>query len=321
MIPQPLISPAFQTATPELSVIVPTCNRSAALADLLVSIATQTLDRSRYEVLVIDDGSDGVHCEAIARLTAGRSVAGLPLAVFFQKGAGPAAARNAMVNQARAALVLFLNDDVTLCPDHFAAHLAWHADHPEEQVVVRGKTDWRPVGRETAAMRYLRRRLFVYDLDLPEGDAHIVYFHTCDLSMKTGLVRRFPFDTSFPWASFEDSELGYRLHKAVGMRLILAEDALSEHHHDYRGRDLMRRARINGRSAAMIIARHPELVVRLRDAYLQPRSRRRVGRALWALVRGDLETFWEQVDVLIYLRHLKQGLAAAAGDAAAGQSA
>src|SRR5690554_3824195 len=83
MIPQPCFSPAYQSAVaPALSVIIPTCNRSAAIADLLASIAAQTTPRARYEILIIDDGSDEEHCAALARLAQKSGREGLPLAIF-----------------------------------------------------------------------------------------------------------------------------------------------------------------------------------------------------------------------------------------------
>ncbi len=45
------------TKPPAISVIIPTFNRSAMLADTLESFAAQSLPKNRYEVIVVDDGS------------------------------------------------------------------------------------------------------------------------------------------------------------------------------------------------------------------------------------------------------------------------
>ncbi len=292
---------------PFLTVAIPTRNRWAALCDLLDSLDGQTLPPEMFEVLIVDDGGDAsLRMEGLNRLALDRRVYGVVCHV--QENAGPAVARNRMIDEARGGIILFLNDDVTLEPNHLAAHLARHQFNPDVYVVVRGITRWAPLGRDNAVMRYLRRRLFVYEFDLPPGDEHIVYFHTCDLSLKRDLLRRHRFDERFPTASFEDSELGYRLSKEGNLRLILANDAVSHHHHDYTGLDLIRRARVNGRSAALFIKKYPELRVRLRDHFGAESFIRRLARAGCAWMMGRSESAWEEIDNAFYVRALDQAL-------------
>ena len=304
MVLEEVTNPAFNaTKAPQLTVIVPTFNRSQALGDLFESIAGQTLDADCFEVLAIDDGS----CEEHARGAKKLVVDGgwdFPLALYRQENAGPAAARNRMVRKARGDVVLFLNDDVTLDSGHFAAHLRLHRERPDRTFAVRGTTRWRPVGRDNSVMRYLRTKIFVYDLDLLPGDENFVYFHTCDLSLKKDLLLEHPFDEDFPAASCEDTELGYRLFKEAGMRLVLAPDAVSHHHHDYGPRDLIRRARLNGRSAAILIEKQPDLAHRLRDQFYYISRRRRILRALGRLATLRMARFWAEAELVVFLRNL-----------------
>ena len=43
--------------SPAISVVIPTFNRAAMLADTLESFAAQSIPTNRYEVIVVDDGS------------------------------------------------------------------------------------------------------------------------------------------------------------------------------------------------------------------------------------------------------------------------
>lgn len=307
MIPDSRTNSLFQTTpAPDLTVAIPTRNRSRALGDLLDSIAAQALDRDRFEVLVLDDGSDEEHRRALMERLDDPNL-NFALAAYLRPNAGPAAARNRMTEAARGRLVLFLNDDVILDPGHLETHLRLHEENPEPATVVRGVTRWEPIGRDTAVMRYLRSRLFVYDLSLSEEDKYVAYFHTCDLSLKREILIRFPFDERFPTASFEDSELGFRLQWEAGLRLILAREAVSHHRHDYRWRDLILRAWINGHSAALLLEKYPVLYGRLRAPYgaegLNGRARRILRCVAYGLT-GRFERFWEMVDGIVYAASL-----------------
>ena len=88
---------------PEVSVVVPTHNRPAGLAKLVAALQGQDLAPARFEVIVVDDGS-----EPPARVDAG----GLALRVVrHERPRGPAAARNSGWRAARAPLVAFVDDD------------------------------------------------------------------------------------------------------------------------------------------------------------------------------------------------------------------
>ncbi|MBN1518197.1 glycosyltransferase family 2 protein [Candidatus Sumerlaeota bacterium] len=290
--------------TPRLSVIIPTHNRPDALEQLLASIQAQTSPAAEFEVLVIDDGSPEPATQENRRL----AKHDWPFALLYahQASTGPAIARNRMTERSRAPIVLFLNDDVTLNPVHFTEHLRLHAENPAENIVVRGWTNWPPMERDTPLMCSLRSRTFRYDYDVLPGEEHWIYFHTCDLSLKRSLLLRHPFDEEFPYASFEDTELGYRLCVEESMRLILAPEAVSEHRHDYDWRAMLRRARVNGKSAALLIRKHPYMAQRLLHHFYPISRRRRLIRAIQRWFQHEREGFWEDLEMFIYLRALER---------------
>lgn len=292
-----------------LSVIIPTHRRVDALADCLASLAAQTTPRDAFEILLVDDGSpeaDHARLRAILR----ERCAGLPVTCWWQANTGPARARNAALARAQAPLVLFLNDDVTLAPNHLAVHLAAHAAAPETHVVFRGLTEWAPSTPDTPLMRWMRATSFRYDWTLFHPvEAHFVHFATCDLSAKRALFDGFPFDESFDAPCCEDTELALRLLKAGRLEVRLLPEARSWHQHPHDFAAFRRRARMQGRALALLLARHPELEHRLRSGYLRQMSQpRRLARALAALARRDSHAFYSALHDWLMLREIDRRL-------------
>jgi glycosyltransferase involved in cell wall biosynthesis len=98
------------TATPDVSVIVPTRNRRVLLATALRCARAQ---RSvELEVVVVDDASTDGTADAVRSL-GDRGVRVVSLA----RGSGVSAARNTGISEARAPWVAFLDDDDLWSPD------------------------------------------------------------------------------------------------------------------------------------------------------------------------------------------------------------
>jgi GT2 family glycosyltransferase len=108
---------------PFFSIIVPTYNRPEQLAVCLRSLAKLDYPRDRFEVIVVDDGSQ-TRPEAVVAAVRDR----LDVSLVSQSNAGPAAARNAGAKRARGTFLAFTDDDcrpaaswLTLLADRFAA--------------------------------------------------------------------------------------------------------------------------------------------------------------------------------------------------------
>src|SRR5580698_3138964 len=98
---------------PVVSVVIATYNRPELLRRLLTQLATQKLGPRSFEVLVVDDGSDPPAEPALGALE-------LPLELrcLTQVNAGASAARHAGVLQARAEILVLLDDDMEI-PEGF----------------------------------------------------------------------------------------------------------------------------------------------------------------------------------------------------------
>jgi glycosyltransferase involved in cell wall biosynthesis len=99
-----------------ISVVIPTYNRAHELDKCLESLRAQKIDSSLFEVVVVDDGSTDNTSEVLGRWTPVWPV----LRSVRQTNAGPAAARNTGVRNARSAIIAFIDDDCIAPPDWIA---------------------------------------------------------------------------------------------------------------------------------------------------------------------------------------------------------
>jgi len=93
---------------PDISVVVCTYNRAALLRRALLSLFAQKTEKRSYEIIVIDNNSAD---DTPATVEALKAESPVNLCYFRETRQGNAYARNAGVEQARAPLVAFLDDD------------------------------------------------------------------------------------------------------------------------------------------------------------------------------------------------------------------
>lgn len=118
-----------------ISVIIPTYNRKEWLCQTLESLAQQTWPADRFEVIVVDDGSEDDTAEI--------SAATFPftLRYFWQTNQGDAAARNTGAQQSQADVLVFLDDDILVAPDYLACLITAHATL-HKQIIVGTEYLW-----------------------------------------------------------------------------------------------------------------------------------------------------------------------------------
>jgi glycosyltransferase involved in cell wall biosynthesis len=186
-----------------VSVVVPTYNRSASLGRLLNALDRQTF--SDFEVLVVDDGSsDGTIGFLRTRISP------FSIRLIEQQHAGPAAARNRGVAEAKGKFILFLDDDVVPIPELIERHIMEHASNPN--AVVIGPMS--PPGNWPRAIwiRWEEVQLDKQYRAMVAGEWACTarQFYTANASVaRSRFLDAGGFDTGFKRA--EDVELGYRL--------------------------------------------------------------------------------------------------------------
>jgi len=86
------------------SVIIPARNAARTIGECLLAVLSQSVPRSLYEIIVVDDGST----DATARIARSHNVRVIP-----QPPLGVAAARNTGARAARGEILLFVDADIT----------------------------------------------------------------------------------------------------------------------------------------------------------------------------------------------------------------
>jgi GT2 family glycosyltransferase len=109
----------FEIPVPFVSVVIPTYNRAAVLADTVRYLLGQ--DYPSYEIIVVDQSPD-----------AGGSLSpvfGDPrVAYHVIRGRGPQASKNFGIERAKGDIILTVDDDIIPEPDLIARHVANYAD-------------------------------------------------------------------------------------------------------------------------------------------------------------------------------------------------
>ena len=212
-----------------ISVVMATYNRAQTLMRTLDHLAKQTLPKSDYEVIVVDDGSPDDTERVVAELRGS-----LPFELTFMRhpNQGPGYTQNRGLRVARAPLVLLMADDILLAPGALEGHVRAHEEHPEPQVAVLGKVVQAPHLDQTVFLRKwdpFKFRDFEGIRELP-----YFFFWACNISCKRdfmlahGMFRDRRGRAGA--AAHEDVELGYRLSRH-GLRIIYCGDAFGHHYH------------------------------------------------------------------------------------------
>ncbi|MFL5895126.1 MAG: glycosyltransferase family 2 protein, partial [Thermoleophilaceae bacterium] len=202
-------------ARPEASVVVATHNRRDRLAAMLESLRAQTLEPTRFEIVVVDDASSD---ETPALLEREAQRPGPALRVTRQElSRGPAAARNAGWRAARGGLVAFIDDDCIAAAGWLEAGLAAHAQSPG--AFVQGPVG--PIPHEAERRGPFTRTVTVDSLG--------PYYQTCNIFYPRELLERLDgFDETFPNPGGEDTDLAWRAIEA-GVEPVWAGDAAVHH--------------------------------------------------------------------------------------------
>src|SRR5438067_547280 len=168
---------------PNVSVVIPTKNRSALLAESIEHIESQTVSRELYEVIVIDnDSTDDTRSvlEQKARVYSN-------LKCGFQEKAGAAATRNAGLRLAKGDLILFVDDDVQASDSLIQAHLECHGNNPNASVIGAVSMPW---GNTTDPfLRYLRDHRILNPYTPAKGPIDFSYYHTCNVSTPSSALQ------------------------------------------------------------------------------------------------------------------------------------
>jgi len=248
--------PAGPTRQPVISVIIPTFNRSAVLASCLAALVNQSLHKSKYEVIVADDGSE----DSTEQFCRGLSP-DFQFCYCRQKNSGAGAARNLGLSRARGRYVLFMNDDTVASASLLEEHLRAQGSFPGRKFGVLGDFVYPPLASRRALTYFLSKRPFLFpQVAMNKGFYRgCSYFITCNLSVaRQAVLEAGSFDSRFRIA--EDTELGARL-ASRGYEILYWPAARATHDHlNFQTDDIVRRARSYGPATLLLFRKHPSLL-------------------------------------------------------------
>ncbi len=246
-------------AAPLLSVIIPTYNRAPLLKESLESLCRQTLPLSKFEVIVVDDGSSDSTKELCQEFS-GR----LRMVYRHIENSGISAAKNVGVTLSSSPLLFFFDDDDYAHHELLEEHLKSHENHPVENVAVLGYTTWSPSLQVSELMRYVTetgQQLFSYP-KIRHGQV-LTYKHfwggrsSCK---KSFLEKHGVFRPEFRFGS-EDIELGFRLSK-FGLKVVYNQKAISFMNRAVSFDEFCRRCEKQGKSQHVFSREHPDPEIR-----------------------------------------------------------
>lgn len=268
---------------PILSVVVATRDRPALLTDCLLGLAAQDQPAGRFEVIVVDDGSE----TPPAAVLTGARTAGLAVRAVRQEPAGLSVARNRGADESKGRIVAYLDDDVLVPPrwasEVIAAFETTGCDAMAGRVVLSLEAD-APYWLNPPLRRYLTE----FDPDRPAGwlSAVLPVGANCALE-RTWFTRLGGFRSDLgrrgeSLASNEETEFFRRL-VGSGGRIFYQPSAVVRHRvpaERLTSEWFRRRARAQGHSDIVLDALLPGPGVRAREALRAARAAPILGRGV-----------------------------------------
>lgn len=206
-----------------VSIIIPTYNRAVLLMDVLEALAAQTYPH--LELIIIDDGSTDGTSDKVRAWAASQAMS---VRIFRQDNAGPAAARNLGLQQARGEYLYFIDSDDLAFP----TALEQMAD-----ALVRSGRSYCLGGIRNADVDGIPLPL---DYEgIPLVDPHTIlksqWMIHAALYHRSAIRRAGPFgkslgvgeDSEFNWRIVATNGAGHMLRKIIGLRRIHDQGHLS----------------------------------------------------------------------------------------------
>lgn len=290
----------------DISIIIPSHNRSKLLKKTLQLLNEQTYPRHKFETIVVDDGSTDDTEKTVKEF---QDRAGYKLKYIKQAKRGPASARNRGIKESESDFVLFIGDDIFPAKNLVEQHITSLRQHPE--VAVLGFVDWSKECEVTDFMHYVAPNglQFRYNTIENPDDCDYRHFYTSNISLAKKWLIEEAFNEDFPYGALEDAELSYRL-KKKGLRIIFNNKAIGYHFHPMTVEFFCNRMKLTGISAVIILKEHPEL-----KSILLPLNETLAGIIFSILVKipfiGKINKkfYWYCRIISSYLEGIKEGLA------------
>ncbi len=193
------------TASSQISVIIPTCNRAWTLARAVDSVLAQTLRPK--EIIVVDDGSTDDTPDLLAEY-------GRRIRVFTRSNQGVSAARNFGIRHSSGDYIALLDSDDQWKPEKLACQAAFFSTHPEA-LICQTQEIWIRKGKRVNPMQKHKK---------PSGMIFEPSLHRCLVSPSAVMMKKEIFDLkgmfNEDFAVCEDYDLWLRISSDIPIYLI-----------------------------------------------------------------------------------------------------
>ncbi|MFC1922889.1 glycosyltransferase family 2 protein [Chloroflexota bacterium] len=208
----------------EVSVITPTYNRQDSLRRLLDSLAIQTLETNKYEVIVVDDGSSSGSID--------ENFEGYLFQFQYlrQENQGATIARNYGALKSQGQVLVFIDDDVTISANVLETLTKVCTMDPK--VIALG---WLDTCNTKSESTFTKVAVSLDNKDLNRFKVKDGKENFIECNTQLIAIRRDDFfelgmfqDPTGGWPNWDDVDLGYRAHLA-GYQFIRVGEAMGKH--------------------------------------------------------------------------------------------
>jgi cellulose synthase/poly-beta-1,6-N-acetylglucosamine synthase-like glycosyltransferase len=237
----------------DFSIIIPAYQAAAVLPKCLNALHRQSIDRSRYEIIVVDDGSTdntATVAEQVLNTSSAQDIRATQ--VIRATHGGPAQARNLGTQAAQGRLLLFTDADCEPVSDWIEQISSVFVDPS----ISGAKGTYRT--RQTSLVARFVQQEYQERYDRLQRLAPIDFVDTYSAAYRRDVfIDQGGFDAvGLPTASVEDQEFSFRL-TASGHRLVFVPEAVVYHQHNASLWRYFRRKYYIGFWKITVLRRHP----------------------------------------------------------------
>lgn len=231
----------------KFSVIIPAYNAETTIENCIHALLSQSVERSLYEIIVVDDGSKDRTADILRTF---------PVDYHFQENQGPAAARNKGAQLSKGEIILFTDSDCV--PDRFWLE-RMTAPFSENPGISGVKGAYK--SRQSSLTARFAQAEFEDRFTLLKKSDYIDMVDTYSAAFKREVfINAGGFDPSFPVANNEDTELSYRL-VSQGHLMVFNPEAFVYHTHPDTLKKYLRIKFWRGYWRLVVYARFPEKAI------------------------------------------------------------
>lgn len=208
---------------PDYSIIIPTYKRREQLSRCLRAISALDFPRNRFELLVVDDGSNDPPADLIGELDQS-----LDAQLLRARHGGPASARNTGAHRARGRFLVFTDDDCAPHSDWLTAIDRWMKG-TDGSLAIGGQT-LNLLADNVYASASQSIVDFLYEYFGGHSEARRFFTSNNLVVPRDEFMEVGGFDENFELAAGEDRDLCERWRES-GRELKYAQDVLVDHAH------------------------------------------------------------------------------------------